>query len=130
MQEAHCLHSGLSCIFSIIASIKEKEKYLCRVTEASRVVIFIAYICSTLLALSLNYYGPFAFFSQSLLLRRPVEMTVLQTRRRVVVSTLNLCMRMKKVGILREMKTCVEISHPAHRYYCFDSHEKVANRGC
>lgn len=76
IQEAHCLHSGLSCIFCIMASIKEKEKYLCRVTEASRVVIFIAYICSKLLALSLNYYGPFAFFSQSLLRRRPVEMTV------------------------------------------------------
>ena len=80
-QEAHCLNSGLSCIFCIIASTKEKEKYLCRVTEASRVVIFIAYICSTSLALSLNYYGWFAFFFQSLLLRRPVGMTVLQTRR-------------------------------------------------
>lgn len=80
-QEAHCLNSGLSCIFCITASTKEKEKYLCHVTEAARVVIFIAYICSTLLALSLNYYGPFALFFQSLLLRRPVGMTVLQTCR-------------------------------------------------
>lgn len=81
MQEAHCLNSGLSCIFCIIASTKEKEKYLCHVTEASRLVIFIACICSTLLAVSLSYYGPFVFFFQFLLPRRPVGMTVLQTHR-------------------------------------------------
>lgn len=127
MQEAHCLHSGLNCIFCIIASIKEKEKNLCHVTEASRVVIFIAYICSTLLALSLNYYGPFAFFSQSLLLRRPVEMTVLWAR------TQQSCFYFTPLYENEEswhpkknVDLCWNSPHPSciHQYSCFDSHKR------